>query len=202
MAFRSTSQPDDDLVIAASRNTIYSRLFLSSGYDDALQGPGVGPRIAWLYPNATSTNVAVGIGQRDSTGNRTLVGLLSVMNTTTGVYTFNGSGASCWSGSWNTTSDLKLKKDIVTCPYGLNEIIQLNPCLYTFKHDEEHKMGFIAQEMLHVISEAVGESDQQDDDENPVMMGIDYTSLTAPIIKAIQELNEKIIKLEERLSLI
>ena len=98
--------------------------------------------------------------------------------------------------SYNTTSDRRLKENIVDIKNALLTLLKLKPKQYNWKSDEnkitEH--GFIAQDLLEdkICEYAVGHS--KDDD----WYGMDYGRLTAITIAAIQELAGKVSDLEAK----
>ena len=90
-------------------------------------------------------------------------------------------------------SDISVKQNIVPIGYGLNEIIKMNPVWYDFideykNNGEGRQNGNIAQEMKEIIPEAVFTT------PSTGKMGIEYSQLHAVYIKAIQELNEKLVR--------
>lgn len=93
---------------------------------------------------------------------------------------------------YNTTSDIRLKKNINTSLQGLNDLMKLNIVEYNFTSDENQKLyhGFIAQELYKILPEAVwvGGDDPR---KNPWQ--VDYSRLTPLLAKAIQE-QQKIIE--------
>ncbi len=98
--------------------------------------------------------------------------------------------------SFITSSDKKLKKDIVPLSEGLNIISKLKPSTYTFRTDEykfmnlpkEKQYGFIAQELEEVLPEAVKEVTMSDDKkEKFTYKGVNYIELIPVLTKAIQE---------------
>ena len=97
------------------------------------------------------------------------------------------------------TSDLNEKKNISGSNLGLNFIKSLNAVKYHWLHEEDNSpyhYGFIAQEVhevapkeeIAIINEVSGS------------WNMAYGELTAPIIKAIQELSEKVERLEAQIS--
>ena len=122
-----------------------------------------------------------------------------------------GSGSYRWGQIYSTsssisTSDRKEKKDIIDCDLGLDFICKLNPVSFKWniernkKADTKVHYGLIAQDVEEVIlSEgktldefgAVDKSEEED-----ASMGLSYSELIAPMIKALQEANEKIKILE------
>ena len=92
-----------------------------------------------------------------------------------------------------TSSDARLKKDINPLPYGLKEVIDLNPVSFFWKDnttDSSRNIGFIAQELKKIIPESVfGE-------EENTYLSINSTYLIPVLVKAIQELTKRIELLE------
>lgn len=105
-----------------------------------------------------------------------------------------GSGAHVTTqGSWVSVSDENLKTNIAPIEYGLDTILQLRPVTFTFKSSpSKSEIGFIAQEVAPLIPEAVSAADDH--------LCIAYGSLSAPIIRSIQQLAHRIDRLEEALN--
>jgi hypothetical protein len=61
----------------------------------------------------------------------------------------------------------------------------LTPRQYDVKSDGSHAIGFVAQEVLPIIPELVHVTKR---DSNNEFYGLDYGSMTAVLVKAIQEL--------------
>jgi hypothetical protein len=101
------------------------------------------------------------------------------------------------STTYNTTSDLRLKKDIETITDGTDKLMAMNPVMHGWKADPEADAvhGFIAQEMLDIVPEAVS-----GDPEGEDMMSMDYGRITPVIVAALQEANKKIMELENRIN--
>ncbi len=95
--------------------------------------------------------------------------------------------------AWTITSDRNLKKNILSSNLGLGFISRLRPVSYIRKNDESEKTeyGLIAQEVEETL--------KQEGVENAGMLTVTdkgeyqlrYNDLLAPMIKAIQELNEE-----------
>lgn len=92
-------------------------------------------------------------------------------------------------GDWVAVSDRRAKKNISEINYGLNEILNLEPVQYDFRRNNEHAIGFIAQDVKEVIPEIVSGSDAEG-------YGVAYQKLTPVLVKAIQELDVKINHIE------
>jgi hypothetical protein len=95
-------------------------------------------------------------------------------------------------------SDFNLKNSIEPINYGLNSINQLKPVSYLW-NDVNRKLdstipdiGFIAQDVMDVIPEAVRSNGDGD-------LQLNYKAITATLVKAIQEQNALIKALEQRI---
>jgi hypothetical protein len=96
------------------------------------------------------------------------------------------------------TSDMNLKNTIENSPFGLNEILLLNPVTF-FYNDTDRKIdsdvkevGFIAQDVFDIIPNAVSSTGTGD-------LQLDYRAITATLVKAIQEQQALIKALEQRI---
>ena len=99
--------------------------------------------------------------------------------------------------TYNTTSDRRLKKDIKTITDGTDKLMAMNPVTHGWKADPEAGAvhGFIAQEMMDIVPEAVS-----GDPEGEEMMSMDYGRITPVIVAALQDALTKIETLETRLT--
>jgi hypothetical protein len=96
------------------------------------------------------------------------------------------------------TSDMNLKNTIENSPFGLNEILLLNPVTFLY-NDKDRKIdsdvkevGFIAQDVFDIIPNAVSSTGTGD-------LQLDYRAITATLVKAIQEQQALIKALEQRI---
>ena len=94
--------------------------------------------------------------------------------------------------SYNTSSDQRLKENIVDAPSASDDIDAIQVRSFDWKTDGSHqKYGMIAQELQTVAPEAVsGDADSED------MMGVDYSKLVPMLIKEIQTLRKRVEQLE------
>lgn len=107
--------------------------------------------------------------------------------------------------AWITYSDGRIKKNQETMSYGLMEILQLKPKSYQQfaskfedgelrlkEGSEQDNIGFIAQEVYHILPEVV----HKPQDESNDLWSVDYEKVVPVTVKAIQELYDKITNLE------
>ena len=87
-----------------------------------------------------------------------------------------------------TTSDYRLKENIVPMTGALATVQALKPVTYKWKTDGSDGQGFIAHELQAVVPDCVsGEKDAVDDEGNPKYQGTDTSFLVATLTAAIQE---------------
>lgn len=103
-------------------------------------------------------------------------------------------GTSGTSTTYYTSSDIRLKHDIVDAPSSSALIDAIKVRSFKWNADEsEQRYGFIAQELYEVVPEAVGgEPDGKD------MMAVDYSKLVPMLVKEIQSLRARVAQLERK----
>ena len=151
---------------------------------------------------------------------RSRVNFYSKINALQGVWTgngeINGSGlnpgggqnAVVWwnqitTGKWRqhagitTASDRRLKENIEpTLVKALDRIKDLNLVAFDYIQDKSHEeIGLIAQEVLDIVPNAVSEYDGEDSH-----LTIHYAKFIPYLLRAIQELNQKIEKMEKTIA--
>ena len=104
--------------------------------------------------------------------------------------------------SYNTSSDYRLKENIVLLTGATDRLNQLQVHRFNFIADSGATVdGFIAHEAQAVVPECVtGTKDEVDEDGNPVYQGIDQSKLVPLVTAALQEAIAKIETLEQRLT--
>jgi len=94
-------------------------------------------------------------------------------------------------------SSLELKENIEQLPYGLREIMQLYPVRFNYKNREKwgdgKDIGFIAEDVLQVTSEAVGISSEGE-------LYLNNSRIIPTLVKAIQEQQGQIEQLKQRIT--
>jgi Chaperone of endosialidase len=104
------------------------------------------------------------------------------------------------SGGYHAVSDQRIKTDAQRLHYGLKEVMALKPMEYdlhvgnTFEKGDlvlgkqsVHKIGFLAQDVYHLIPEAVTKPNDAKSD----LYTMDYTALLPPLVNAIQEVKRE-----------
>jgi hypothetical protein len=91
--------------------------------------------------------------------------------------------------AYNTSSDYRLKENILPMTGALAAVAQLKPSTYTWKADGLDGQGFIAHELAEVLPDCVtGEKDAVDKEGKPIYQGVDTSFLVATLTAAIQEM--------------
>jgi len=94
--------------------------------------------------------------------------------------------------TYNTSSDQRLKENIVDAPSASDDIDAIQVRSFDWKADGSHqKYGMVAQELVTVAPSAVS---QPEDPEE--MMGVDYSKLVPMLIKEVQQLRARVAQLE------
>ena len=126
--------------------------------------------------------------------------------TTVGSITFNSGGT-----AFNTTSDSRLKENVVDIDDGITRLKALKPKRFNYKSlPDVTQDGFIAHEAQEVLPYAVtGTKDEvatedKPEDEikvgDPIYQEVDYSKLTPLLTAALQEAIGKIEILEEKVA--
>jgi hypothetical protein len=104
--------------------------------------------------------------------------------------------------SYNTSSDYRLKENVVELTGATDRLKQLEPKRFNFIADADTTVdGFLAHEVQSVVPEAIsGQKDETklDEDGNtvPVYQGIDQSKLVPLLVATIKELEARITALE------
>jgi hypothetical protein len=80
------------------------------------------------------------------------------------------------------SSSIRYKDNVTDIESTLSKVRRLNPKRYTWKHSGEEDVGLIAEEVADVFPELVSR------DENGRPDAVNYSKLSAVLVKAIQEL--------------
>ena len=148
----------------------------------------------------TGGNPTTGLGFNYNTGS-SYFAMGHITGTASGtsyqVYNYNATaiGSITQSGTtavlYNTTSDQRLKENIVDAPSGNINDIKVRS--FDWKSDGSHQTyGMVAQELLEVAPYAVHQPQNPEE-----MMAVDYSKLVPMMIKEIQDLKQRIATLEK-----
>ena len=159
-----------------------------------------------VQPSNGSDTIFIGAGNKTHTGDYSNNGFMGPGNSSGsygGMYQGNNSGY------WSTTSDIRIKKNIVDNDIGLKEILQLEVKNFEYRLPEEIedekiatravespgvKVGVIAQEVEDILPEIV------ETHEATGVKSVDNNNLTWYLVNAVKELSAKNDALEARLA--
>ena len=124
------------------------------------------------------------LSKSSSSATHYVLGILNSAGTTVGAVTHNNTNT-----TYGTSSDYRLKENVVPMTGALAKVQSLKPCTYTWKADGSDGQGFIAHELQEVFPDAVtGEKDAVNEDGSIKPQGIDTSFLVATLTASIQEL--------------
>ena len=113
-----------------------------------------------------------------------------------------GISVSSTNTAFNTSSDYRLKENVVDIADGITRVKQLAPKRFNFIVDADTTVdGFLAHEAQTVVPEAVvGTHNEVDDNGDPVYQGIDLSKLIPLLTAALKEAIAKIETLETKVA--
>lgn len=94
--------------------------------------------------------------------------------------------------SYLYTSDMRLKKDIITLPNALTRVLQMRGVNFVWKSNDEKTVGFIAQEVEKVYPELVKT------DKVSGYKSVQYGNITAILLEALKQEHQERIQAEMR----
>jgi hypothetical protein len=164
----------------------YARPALSSaGFGGfGFQNNGANEGAGFATDTTGTAMIVFGFGLSTGPGTITAVGSISTNGTTT---------------AYNTSSDYRLKTNIVPLANAVTRVKQLQPRNFTWVSSPEQGVvdGFIAHELKTVVNDAVfGEKDAVDANGNPKYQGVDSSMLVPLLTAALQEAIARIEALE------
>jgi hypothetical protein len=126
-----------------------------------------------------------------SAGNTYFITFVTSEGTQRGYIYYNGS-----STVYSTSSDKRLKKNIVDAPSAVSDVLAIKIRSFDWKETDNHqKYGVVAQELQSIAPEAISTPPEKDG-----MLGVDYSKLVPMMIKSIQEQQTIIQSLTERIT--
>lgn len=187
LAFYTTA---DGSATPTERMRLTSTGMLACGTTSNFDSFNVTLAVKGAYPNTPievqqdGTNSHFAITFRNSNG---LVGSITTQDSAT---------------AFNTSSDYRLKENVVDLDGAIDRVKQLSPKRFNFIASPNTTVdGFLAHEAQTVVPEAVtGTHNEVDDDGNAVMQGIDQSKLVPLLTAALQEAIAKIETLETKVA--
>ena len=139
--------------------------------------------------NAGKYSIVVGGGSTDTftalaftQANDAVVGTVAISSSST---------------AYNTTSDYRIKENVVDLENATARLNLLKPYRFNFIGQTDTVDGFYAHEVSNVVHEAItGAKDAVDDNGNDILQGIDQSKLVPLLVATIQELEARITALE------
>ena len=105
-------------------------------------------------------------------------------------------------GSYLGGSSRRIKESIFPIDIGLNFILSLSPVKFQRKSDKVQKVGFIAEDFPDSRFVHEGPIDPMDLSKGTQIESLDYSIIVAPLVKAVQELNAKILELTAQIEIL
>jgi hypothetical protein len=143
-----------------------------------------GNNIVNIWQTGTSSAAAIVFYKGDSQGG----GVGNINITTSGT-------------TYNSTSDYRLKENIIPLQNGIDRLMQLKPSKFNWIETGHESEGFIAHELQEIFPDAVtGEKDAvYSSTGNIKPQSVDYGRITPLLVKALQEQQAQIQTLTARL---
>jgi hypothetical protein len=199
----------------------YYALTAATGLDNTAIGPQAGRGVttgqsnvligssAGYYPNNLDTgsgNTIIGLSAGTSVSNatnQTVVGQQAIGKGNNTAFIGGSSGA--YNGAntttWATTSDQRIKENIVNVADSLAKINSLRPVEFDYKESGKHEIGFLAQEFEQIFPDQIIRHDANAAEKEWVgedkVLAIQQ-NLVPFLVKAIQELTARVAALEAK----
>jgi hypothetical protein len=167
----------------------------------ATAGPTFGTwRVATNDDGVVSfTNAATSVGSCFD-GNRNTAGSLAYFTVNSGATYVGAISTDLTVTTYDTASDYRLKENVQPMLNGLEKIALIQPKTWTWKINGTQGQGFIAHELQEHFPEAVSKEKDAIHPETgePLYQGVDTSFIVATLVKAVQELTERIKVLEAK----
>lgn len=135
----------------------------------------------------TTTNATFYIGLTPSTSGS----WINAYTSSTKLY-YNPAIGTLNSTSFNSLSDIRYKSELKEITSALDKISTITGYTYKLIESDQTSAGLIAQQVQHVLPEAVGGDEEK--------LTLNYGAVLALIVEGIKELNQKIDILQKQLN--
>ena len=145
-----------------------------------------------FFTQAASSYPALLINTKDFSGT-----VNCLQNHHTGTYV-GGINYSNTATSFPTSSDYRLKENVVTLTDAVTRIEELKPCRFNFIAEPGETIdGFLAHEVAAIVPNAVdGEKDAVNEDGSIKVQSLDHSKLVPLLVAAVKELAARVAALE------
>jgi hypothetical protein len=178
---------DDHVFFSGQGSSSRREIARLKGNGDILFGTSTKANDFTYFELATNNRRILNIGS-STTSQQTLVNFRNP-NGVVGELQTDGSTT-----SFVTSSDYRLKENVVEMTDALDRVSQLKPSRFNFiANPDKTYDGFLAHEVQDIVPEAIsGDKDEVDEDGNEKYQGIDQSKLVPLLVGAIQELKKEI----------
>ncbi len=154
---------------------------ITGGYSSSQSFQSTGSLRVSSNSTATSGNVALEL-MNDATGTRYLATFTNLNGVVGSISTYSSAT------SYNTSSDYRLKENVVSMTGALDRVSQLKPSRFNFIADADKTVdGFLAHEVQEIVPEAItGEKDAMRTEEYEVTPAV-YEDVVHPAEEAVYE---------------
>ena len=218
--FTGTQTQSADTLYWSSSNNVLGINYSGTTFNNGalqMQGPNnSGGKGMQIYNSTTSGSYGAhgifvngprygnaGISVKNPNVGNTFMRFYNNSGSTAGTITQSGTSST----SYNTSSDYRLKENIIPMTGSIDRLKQLKPSRFNFIDDNKESRGaiptvdgFIAHEVSDIIPESItGEKDGLDYEGNPEYQSIDQSKIVPLLTGALQEAISKIESLEARI---
>ena len=186
---------DPSVMVSSNHGLLFGtnnteRARITSGGDLLVGQVGTGPLNSNSLAIAPANTGGIDYNHVNGTASGIMYARFNLNATTIGSITQDGTTAVLY----NTTSDARLKTNIVDAPEASALIDSIKVRSFDWLSDDSHqRYGMVAQELAEVAPEAVHAPADPDE-----MMAVDYSKLVPMLIKEIQSLRARVAALESQ----
>jgi hypothetical protein len=169
-------------------------LGIGTGNQNTFPSGSYKTKLALAAPAATQW---VAAWRNNSASTNRCIAFYDLFETEKGGITWGYNGTT----AFNTTSDYRLKKDVIPLTGGLDLINKLNPVKFKWKSGDADAEGFIAHELQEILPHCVdGQKDGYYENGTIKYQSVDYGKITTTLVSAVKELTTRLKYLEDFIS--